>query len=228
MQVFEKNPSAETKYEHSKKLINRLHDLPNIYSNTESTLLYTSQRVRQKLFKPVVILLNWMHVSPDILSFLSVLLGVGFLLTVNIGAPNQGISSVSLLFLFCSVLFDGLDGVLARSSNRATAKGSFTDMFCDQLVVTFTCAGLVYQSIISPVLAILFTYAYASLAFFLFIHHLLEVSTQWIIRPSRMVFFVFIAFYFFTGNNWLNIILVIYLIAYAFLSFSYFRLRHYM
>ena len=98
-------------------------------------------------------------------------------------------------------------------------------MFCDQAVVAFTVAGMVWRGGINPVLAILFVYVYTSLVIFLMLHQMLQVSSHWIVRPSRMLLYAAIALDFFFSIDLLNFLLVTYLLAFPMLALSFWRLR---
>lgn len=191
----------------------------SIYSEVEERILGPWQRKRQRLLTPIAILLSRLGVSADMLSFASVFFGLGFFLL----APFQ--FAIAFWLLVASVICDGLDGVEARLKGTTTARGSFTDMFCDQLVVAFSVAGMVWKGLIHPVLAIIFVYVYTALVTFLVLHRLLQVSSWGIVRPSRMLLYAAIALYFFFHINVLNYLLFVYLLALPLLSISFWRLR---
>ncbi len=191
----------------------------SIYSEVEERILGPWQRKRQRLLTPIAIVLSRLGISADMLSFASVFFGLGFFLL----APFQ--FAIAFWLLVASVICDGLDGVEARLKGATTARGSFIDMFCDQLVVAFSVAGMVWKGLIHPVLAIIFVYVYTALVTFLVLHRLLQVSSWGIVRPSRMLLYAAIALYFFFDINVLNYLLFAYLLALPLLSISFWRLR---
>ena len=191
----------------------------SIYSEVEERILGPWQRKRQRLLTPIAIVLSRLGISADMLSFASVFFGLGFFLL----APFQ--FAIAFWLLVASVICDGLDGVEARLKGATTARGSFIDMFCDQLVVAFSVAGMVWKGLIHPVLAIIFVYVYTALVTFLVLHRLLQVSSWGIVRPSRMLLYAAIALYFFFHINVLNYLLFAYLLALPLLSISFWRLR---
>jgi phosphatidylglycerophosphate synthase len=197
----------------------RLAGMHSIYSGIEGKLLYRWQRIRQMTLKPIAAALNWIGITPDMLSLASVALGIGFL----VGARTN--LALALILLAISVLLDGLDGVLARYTRNVSARGSFTDMFCDQLVTACTVGGLVWANIVMGVLGVLFVYIYTALVTFLMLHEVLAVSSSWLIRPSRILLYAFLVIYYFTGRNWLNDLLIAYLGATPLLLLSFTRLR---
>ena len=191
----------------------------SIYSEDEERVLGPWQRIRQYLLAPIAVILSRMGISPDMLSYTSVAFGIGFFLL----APFH--FAVAFWLLVASTICDGLDGVEARLKRTNTARGSFTDMFCDQAVVAFSVAGMVWRGSINPVLAILFVYVYTSLVIFLMLHRMLKVSSHWIVRPSRILLYIAIALDFFFSINLLNILLATYLLAFPMLALSFWRLR---
>jgi len=197
----------------------QLKKFGSIYSEDEERVLRPWQQVRQFFLTPLAALLSRLGISPDMLSFTSVGLGIGFCLL----APFQ--FTLAFWLLVASVICDGLDGVEARLKRTNTTRGSFTDMFCDQLVVAFSTAGMAWKGSINAVLAILFVYVYTALVIFLALHRMLQVSSRWIVRPSRMLLYIAIGLDFFFSVNLLNILLVIYLLAFPMLALSFWRLR---
>jgi hypothetical protein len=98
-------------------------------------------------------------------------------------------------------------------------------MFCDVAVVAFSVAGMAWRGSIQPVLAVLFVYVYTALVTFLALHRMLQVSSRWIVRPSRMLLYVAIALYFFFHIDLLNPLLLIYLLTLPLLALSFWRIR---
>jgi phosphatidylglycerophosphate synthase len=194
--------------------------LTSIYSDDEQRVLVPSQRIRQYVLGPLAKLLSRLGISPDILSFTSVAFGMGFCLLAPISF------TLAFWLLMASLLCDGLDGVEARAMGKNTARGSFTDMFCDQMVVAFSVAGMAWKGLVHPALAILFVFIYTALVTFLVLHHLLQVSSRWIIRPSRLLLYAAIVLYFFFKIDLLNVLLGIYLLTLPLLALSFWRLRN--
>ena len=191
----------------------------SIYSEDEERVLGPWQKIRQYTLAPIAALLSRLGISPNTLSYASVAFAIGFFFL----APFN--FTLAFWLLVVSILCDGLDGVEARLTRTNTPRGSFTDMFCDQAVVAFTVAGMVWRGGINPVLAILFVYVYTSLVIFLMLHQMLQVSSHWIVRPSRMLLYAAIALDFFFSIDLLNFLLVTYLLAFPMLVLSFWRLR---
>src|SRR5258708_1130197 len=141
----------------------------SIYSEDEERVLRPWQRIRQFFLAPIAAVLSRLGISPDMLSFASVALGIGFFLL----APFQ--FTIAFWLLVASVICDGLDGVEARLRRSNTPRGSFTDMFCDEAVVAFSVAGMVWGGSIQSFLAVQFVYEYTARATVLNAHLLLHI-----------------------------------------------------
>src|SRR6266571_1064268 len=177
----------------------------SIYSEDEERVLGPWQRIRQYFLTPIAAILAHLGIKPDMLSYTSVAFSIGFFLL----APFH--FALAFWLLVASIICDGLDGVEARLKRTNTARGAFTDMFCDQVVVAFSVAGMVWRGSINPVLAILFVYVYTALVIFLLLH--------------RMLLYAAIALDFFFGIDLLNFLLIFYLLAFPLLALSFWRLR---
>src|SRR5260221_5536450 len=153
----------------------------SIYSEDEERVLGPWQKVRQFSLAPLAAGLSRLGISPDMLSFTSVGLGIGFFLL----APFH--FRLAFWLLVASVICDGLDGVEARLKRTNTPRGSFTDMFCDQLVVAFSVAGIGWKGRINPFLAIFFVYFYNALVYFLVFTRIFKGFFRWVIVPRRML-----------------------------------------
>jgi phosphatidylglycerophosphate synthase len=191
----------------------------SIYSDEEVRWLGPWQKIRQVALGPIALVLSRLGLSANMLSIASVLCGLGFFLLATFQFD------IAFWLLVASILCDGLDGVEARLTKTNTARGAFTDMFCDQVVVAFSVAGLAWKELINPVLGILFVYVYTALVTFLVLHKLQRVSSAGLVRPSRMLLYTAIGLYFFFHVNVLNYLLIVYLMALPLVFLSFWRLR---
>src|SRR5262245_1298697 len=94
--------------------------LQSIYSESEARFLYTWQRMRQKLLLPLAAVLDALRITPDMLSWASVALGLAFFFVARLRFD------IAFWLLVGSVFFDALDGVLARYHRAPSSRGSFT------------------------------------------------------------------------------------------------------
>jgi len=119
-------------------------DFGTICSEEEERILSPLQGGRQRLLAPVTNVLIHFGITADMVSFASVGFACGFCLL----AAHLFVAAFWLLV--AAFICDGLDGVVARQTKTNTARGSFTDMFCDQSVVALSVAGLTWIGAIHP------------------------------------------------------------------------------
>jgi phosphatidylglycerophosphate synthase len=191
----------------------------SIYSEEEERVLGPWQQIRQVLFSPIALVLSRLGIGADALSFTSVALSIGFCLF----APFH--FTVAFWLLTTSFIFDGLDGVVARQTRSNSTKGSFTDTCCDLAALAFSVAGMAWIGAIHPALAVLYVYGYTVLVLFLVLHRLLRVSSHWIIRPGRTLFYACIGLNFFFHIDFLNYLLFVYLLTLPLVGMSFWKLR---
>lgn len=191
----------------------------SIYSDAEEIWLGPWQKIRQTVLSPVAFVFIRLGLGANVLSAASVLFGFGFFLLAAFRFD------IAFWLLVASIICDGLDGVEARLTRTNTARGAFIDMFCDQLVVAFSVAGLAWKGLAHPVLAVLFVYIYTALVTFLVLHKLQRVSSAGLVRPSRMLLYSAVGLYFFFSINVINYLLIVYLLAFPLVFLSFWRLR---
>ncbi|MCA9129676.1 MAG: CDP-alcohol phosphatidyltransferase family protein [Planctomycetales bacterium] len=168
------------------------------YSAGERGWMEFGQRARAKLFDPLLRLLSNMGVSPDLITFLAGIVGLGFipcwLLEENL---------LAACCVWTHVLLDGVDGPLARYQGIASNRGSFTDTFVDQVVVTgVTVAWMIHDPAPWNIAAgSAYVFTYAIVVAMAMVRNALSVPYSWLVRPR---FFVYGAVCLdgFTHSNW--------------------------
>lgn len=92
--------------------------------------------------------------TPNMLTATGVVcLGVGALI-----GPRMPVVATVLLLLY--VLFDGLDGALARAQGRSHAGGALVDMAADQMGPVVIAAAAAHWLAVAPAVAVLFAGSY--------------------------------------------------------------------
>jgi len=109
---------------------------------TQGSLLTTNQRTKLKrIGEPIALLLGRIGFSPDALT----LVGFGIVLIATARVAT-GHWAQAAGILIAGTLFDGLDGTLARATNRVTAFGAFFDSSLDRAAEAAIYAGIVYSA----------------------------------------------------------------------------------
>src|SRR6266403_902664 len=94
---------GERESSHVKEREMKMPPFESIYSEVEERILGPWQRIRQRLLAPIAIILSRLGISADMLSFASVLFGIGFFLL----APSQFV--IAFWLLVASVICYGLE-----------------------------------------------------------------------------------------------------------------------
>jgi CDP-diacylglycerol--glycerol-3-phosphate 3-phosphatidyltransferase len=99
---------------------------------TQGSLLTSNERSRIKsIGEPIALLLGRIGFSPDGLTLVG--FGIVLVATAQVAIGNW-------------TIFDGLDGTLARATNRVTAFGAFFDSSLDRAAEAAIYAGIVYSA----------------------------------------------------------------------------------
>lgn len=109
---------------------------------TQGSLLTTNERTKiKRIGEPIALLLGRIGFSPDALTLVG--FGIVLVATAQVALGNWAIAAGILI---AGTLFDGLDGTLARATNRVTAFGAFFDSSLDRAAEAVIYAGIVYSA----------------------------------------------------------------------------------
>ena len=109
---------------------------------TQGSLLTNSERSQiKRIGEPIALLLGRIGFSPDALTLVG--FGIVLVATAQVALGNWAIAAGILI---AGTLFDGLDGTLARATNRVTAFGAFFDSSLDRAAEAAIYAGIVYSA----------------------------------------------------------------------------------
>lgn len=142
------------------------------------------QQLRARLLAPFLGLMTKLRITPDHITILSFLFGIAF-------APlwHSEIGWLAVCALWIHVALDGIDGPLARFQNSASPRGSFTDSFCDQLVVSAVAISLMTGK---PELSIpagsIFLVVYTGVLAISIVRNSLQIPYSWLVRPRLILF----------------------------------------
>ena len=154
------------------------------YSAGERAWMEYGQQLRAKWLGPWLKAMTSMRITPDHLTLISLIFGVAFL-----PAWLRGSSWLAVILLWLHVALDGLDGPLARFQNVASPRGSFTDSFCDQIVVSTVTMGLMMKPPgISIAAGATFLVVYVGVLAISMVRNTLQIPYSWLLRPRLIVF----------------------------------------
>ena len=175
------------------------------YSAGERGWMEWGQRLRAILFRPSLRILIKLGVTADGITLLGAVIGIAFMPAVLLGWHGAAISCLVL-----HVLLDGLDGPLARETGNASSRGSFTDTFADQVVVTVV---IIAWMILGPSMArvslgAIYIFLYTLVVAMSMVRNVLAIPYSWLVRP-RFFVYAAIALDLWLATNWTIIILCI-------------------
>jgi phosphatidylglycerophosphate synthase len=153
------------------------------YSEQEGRLMRQSQALRGQWLAPLLSLLGLLRVTPNQLTLLSLVFGLAFCPCLLLGLPV-----LACLMLVIHLILDGMDGPLARYQCVASSRGSFTDTFADQLVVTFTSIAMIYVGHLGIWSGALYLFFYTLVVLFAMVRNALAIPYSWLLRPRLFVF----------------------------------------
>mgnify|MGYP000343350614 CR=1 FL=1 len=176
------------------------------YSSLERRFLAPARRVLRALFAPIVRVLVALRVSPNAVSFAQVPLGA---LVVAL-MPTQP-RGAFVLFVIALAL-DGIDGALARATNRASNFGALFDQYCDHFREVLVIAGLALWGALNPLLAGLYGIVYPAFNLTLYLCNHYRVPLPFAIKSYLVVYPALFAYLWF-GTNVLDAAVALALVA---------------
>lgn len=84
----------------------------NSYSALEQRLREPARALLKRIYRPLVLLLAWLGVSPRFISFLQIPIGLATVLAIK---PYPGLA---FLLMMASIAVDGVDGAIACHLGR--------------------------------------------------------------------------------------------------------------
>jgi phosphatidylglycerophosphate synthase len=161
------------------------------YSLLERKLLAPARGLVRTIFAPIVYVLAALRVPPNVVSFSQVILGA----VVVALMPTQPRAAFGLFII--AIALDGVDGALARATNRVTQFGALFDQYCDHVREVTVVAGLAWHSALNPFLAGMYgvTYPAFNLTLYLCNHYRaplpFAIKSYLVVYPALFVYLWF-------------------------------------
>ncbi|HAL61909.1 MAG TPA: hypothetical protein DCP08_05810 [Chloroflexi bacterium] len=170
---------------------------PDAYSALEQRFRGPARALLMRIYHPLVLLLAWLRVPPNLVSFSQIPLG---LLIVIMITPHP---RLALLLIALCIATDGVDGALARHLGRATPFGALWDGFCDHVREILVIAGLAWVGALNGFWAALYGLAYPGINITLALCNHYKTPIPLAIK-SYITAYPFILLYLWFGINWLD------------------------
>lgn len=173
------------------------------YSLLERRILFPGRELLGRyFFRPIVLVLAQLGVSPNGVSALQIPLGLLFVWTV------EPYPRLAFLLMVAAIVLDGLDGALARHSGRTSDFGALWDQFCDHTREILVVAGLAWAGAASPLWATLYAFVYPTFNLTLALANRHGTPLPWAIK-SYLTLYPFIFLYLWWGIDWLDVGLIL-------------------
>lgn len=143
-------------------------------------------------------------VTPNIVSLAGLLALIGFI----IYAISHPIYAVG--FLSLHILFDALDGSLARYMKLHTDTGALVDMICDHTGMIVVAATLAYYGLIQIIFAIAYVILYTVMILIIITLNSRETPLKFVIRTKYYLYFLF-AVWAIWGIDYFNIAIIFFI-----------------
>ncbi|MCL4395953.1 MAG: CDP-alcohol phosphatidyltransferase family protein, partial [Chloroflexi bacterium] len=164
------------------------------YSSMERKILAPARAILRAVYSPLVWLLAALRVPPNAVSFSQVVIGV----VVVVLMPQH--PHWSFLLFLASLALDGVDGALARTTNRVTRFGALFDQYCDHIREVTVVSGLALYGALNPFLAGLYGLTYPGFNLTLYLCNSHRVPLPLAIKSYLVVYPAMFAFLWFGLN----------------------------
>jgi len=161
--------------------------------------------MRDKMLRVFLKPLIWLHISPNMLTFVS-FISLGGFFYFFIDNPL-----FSIIFLFIHVLLDGVDGSLARATGKSSRAGSFLDMLNDHTGMVIVVATVMHYSMLNSLLGLIYVYTYSLFVVFILYQNSLGVPPNIVFR-SKYLFYALYMLWALSGINIFNAITTIFIL----------------
>jgi phosphatidylglycerophosphate synthase len=167
---------------------------PDSYSSLERLFLTPARKLLRVVFSPFVALFAALHISPNMVSFSQVILA-GIIVWLMPTQPR-----IAFLLFVSAIVLDGIDGALARATNRVTQFGALFDQYCDHAREVIVVAGLAWHGALNPFLAGLYGVTYPGFNLTLYLCNVHRVPLPFVIKSYLVVYPALFAYLWFGVN----------------------------
>jgi len=170
---------------------------PDSYSSLERRFLAPARKLLRAVFTPFVALCVALRISPNMVSFSQVILA-GIIVSLMPAQPR-----LTFVLFVAAIALDGIDGALARATNRVTKFGALFDQYCDHIREVIVVAGLAWHGALNPLLAGIYGVTYPGFNLTLYLCNANRVPLPFAIK-SYLVVYPALFVYLWFGANFLD------------------------
>jgi phosphatidylglycerophosphate synthase len=188
-------------------------------SDLDKKTLAWWNRVKERRLSFLFRFFEGVGITADILSYISLVFTLLF-----VPLLFYDIYWAALMLVF-HLLFDNLDGGMARYTKKAGSSGVFTDSSCDLIAVAVTTAAFVWVGLADGGIAVLYVFLYLGTDVLAFMRNQLKQTTKFNLRPRLLLYVAFFG-YVITLINVIDWVMLFSVVAMApFLVRDYIRIK---
>ncbi|MBP7058430.1 CDP-alcohol phosphatidyltransferase family protein [Candidatus Gracilibacteria bacterium] len=173
----------------------------NIFSDGEEKTYMKWRLWRDKVLEPVLAKLSALGIKANWVTYASFLMVFPFIYFFKFNPW------IAFIFIVLNVIFDGIDGSLARYKGASSDQNGLMDTVFDNLSFLVFFMTVFYYGVFSPFWGALYISNYIVLLFLIAIARNLKIKVFPVIR-SRYYFFLFLLIFLLTGWNFFDYFLV--------------------
>lgn len=178
------------------------HLVFSIFAEDEDRYHAKLRHVRDKAFMPLCKFFTRYGIKPDTLSYVGLLMVVPFIYFFGFNPW------IAFIFILLNVLFDAVDGPLARYQHRLSVKGAVIDTVCDYLSFFIIFLTFLYYGLLSPFWGAVYILNYAVMLALIIFCRAMKITFFPVARSKYYVYLVFL-YWLFTGVNFFDPFLVL-------------------
>jgi len=173
----------------------------SIFSQAEEPTYVWFQRARDRFFGPVCAIFTKIGIKADHMTYFNLFLAI-FFSYFFIGFPY-----LSLIILALSVLFDSLDGCLARFQKSSSQGGALLDIVADHCFLFVVIFTLIATKSVDGFWGGVYAFNYLLMVILVLAMRSLKLHVFPIVRSKYYLYLLWILFLF-TGLNYLDVFFV--------------------
>ena len=174
------------------------------YSQKEFQWMKKMQKIKGVIFYPLLYILTKLRVTANILSFISGMIAITFLVL----AITQNRPELFILGIFIHFLLDGLDGSLARFQKKDSFYGAFIDMIYDYIGIISASIFILFFNYSNTILVLLYTLLYTLVLVNSLILGYIKRSYKYVLRPRIYIYIALAIDFYYTREITTEVLII--------------------
>ena len=191
--------NGKTRQPHSKQETNKTLGIDenetdlsrvSVFGYTEAPFFEKMHRGRSKLFRPLLVLLKLLGITPNMISGFSFLIVLfGFPLFLYLKHPFW-----AFFCLYTHIVLDGIDGPLAKYTESESPAGAYVDLMNDLSGMVVVLISAAHFHLMNPTMAVLYAVGYLYLSFTAMAMNVLRIPFTMVVK-SKYPMYLMLTFY---------------------------------